>query len=378
MSEDTAVQAWEDQALTTMTKHSPCVIFDSHHPKHYLTLRALARRSQAAGIEVVWTARRKDVLIDLIRQDGHEPIVLTAAQSGVARKLGELAAYDWKLARLALRLRPQALVGKTVSLTHVGRLLGIPSILINDDSAAGNPQFKYLAYPFATRILTSECLGESYGPRQRTYPGLMELAYLHPNVFTPDPEIRRDLGAAPDDRLFVIRLVAHDAYHDVGSAGLSPKLLERLLGRLQPEGRVFLVSERPLPEHLAHLRLPLPANRLHHVLATCDLVIGDGLSVCVEAALLGRPAIVVGSYVGKIAYARTLEERFGLLRGFKPHQEEAIFATVDTLLQPDAVSLWQQRRAEMLAVWHDPTEVYWEELSRFVSIPATAGTQCES
>ncbi len=374
MSEGTSLQVYESQTLAITAKRPPCVIFDSHHPKHYLTMRALARRCLGAGVEVIWTARRKDVLVDLIRQDGHEPFVLTAAQSGFARKLGELAAYDWKLARLALRLRPQALVGKTVSLTHVGRLLGIPSILINDDSAAGNPQFKYLGYPFATRILTSDCLGESYGPRQRTYPGLMELAYLHPNVFRPDPGIRRDLGVAPDARLFVVRLVAHDAYHDVGSAGLSPRLVERLLDRLQREGRVYLVSEAPLPEHLAHLRLPVPQNRLHHVLAACDLVVGDGLSVCVEAALLGRPAIVVGSYVGTIAYARTLEERFGLLHGFKPHDEEAIFATVNSLLRPEAMSIWQQRRAKMLASWSDPTDIYWEELTRVMVAPAQATT----
>ena len=372
MSEGTSLQVCEGQTFAITAKRPPCVIFDSHHPKHYLTMRALARRCLGAGVEVIWTARRKDVLVDLIRQDGHEPFVLTAAQSGFARKLGELAAYDWKLARLALRLRPQALVGKTVSLTHVGRLLGIPSILINDDSAAGNPQFKYLGYPFATRILTSDCLGESYGPRQRTYPGLMELAYLHPNVFKPDPGIRQDLGVAPNTRLFVIRLVAHDAYHDVGVAGLSPRLVERLLHRLQREGRVYLVSETPLPEHLADLRLPVPENRLHHVLAACDLVVGDGLSVCVEAALLGRPSIVVGSYVGKIAYARTLEERFGLLRGFKPHEEEAIFATVNSLLRPEAMSLWQERRAKMLDVWIDPTDIYWEELTRVMVASAQA------
>jgi uncharacterized protein len=370
MSDGTSAPTWDDRTLTTTAKRAPCVIFDCHHPKHYLSVRALARRCLAAGVEVIWTARRKDVLVDLIRQDGHEPHVLTAAQSGVVRKLGELAAYDFKLARLALRVRPRALVGKTVSLTHVGRLLGIPSILINDDSAAGNPQFKYLAYPFATRILTAECLGESYGPRQRTYPGLMELAYLHPNVFTPDPGIRQDLGLAPDDRLFIVRLVAHDAYHDVGSAGLSPRLVERLLARLQQEGRVFLVSEAPLPDHLAHLHLPIPANRLHHVLAASDLVIADGPTVAVEAALLGRPAIVVSTYVKKVRYTRILEERFGLLCRVEPSEEEALFGAVDERLRPRAVSLCQQRRSEMLTVWSDPTDIYWEELNRFILFPA--------
>jgi predicted glycosyltransferase len=370
MSEGASAPAFETRPLAVAAAPAPRVIFDSHHPKHYLAVRALAGRCRAYGVEAVLTGRKKDVLIDLIRQDGQEPIVLTSAQSGVVRKLGELAVYDWKLARLAMRLRPLALVGKTVSLTHVGRLLGIPSILINDDSAEQNPQFKYLGYPFATRVLTSESLGESYGPRQRSYPGLMELAYLHPKVFTPDPDIRRELGVAPEARIFVLRLAAHDAYHDVGCTGLPPLVVERLVDRLQRAGQVFLVSEAALPDRLARLRLPVPANRLHHVLAASDLVVGDGLSVCVEAALLGRPAIVVGSYVGKIAYAEVLEKRFGLLHGFKPDQGEAIFATLESLLQPEALETWQRRRAKMLDVWADPTNVYWEELSRFLAAPA--------
>ena len=88
-----------------------------------------------------------------------------------------------------------------------------------------------------------------------------------------------------------------------------------------------------------------------------------------------HPAIVVGSYVGKIAYARILEERFGLIRGFKPHQETEVFSTVESLLRPEAANLWQQRYAEMLTVWHDPTEVYWEELCRLA--PAVEGMRAQ-
>ena len=135
------------------------------------------------------------------------------------------------------------------------------------------------------------------------------------------------------------------------------------------KGQVFLVSEAPLPRNLQSLRLPVPANRLHHVLAASDLVIGDGLSVCVEAALLGRPAVVVGTYVGKLSYANMLEEHFGLLRGFQPHQEKGLLAAVESLLEPEALNLWRQRRAKMLDEWADPTDIYWEELRRFMILP---------
>ena len=341
----------------------PCVIFDCHHPKHFLAIRRVGDLCRAQGIEPIWTIQDKDVLAALIREHGYEPRVLATAQKTLLQKLLELAVYDWRLARLALARRPLALIGKTISLAHVGWLLGIPSILINDDSAKANPQFRYLGYPLASRILTASCLGEDYGPRQRNYEGLMELAYLHPNAFTPDPTIRTELGVGPDERIFVIRLAAFDAYHDVGCRGLSAPLLETVLTRLAPHGRTFIVAEQELTGALAQYRLPVAASRLHHVLAASDLVLGDGLTVCVEAALLGVPAIAVGSYIGKHAYSNMIEERFGLMYGFTPERESDLLACFESLLTRPAVKAeWRGKREAMLRAWGDPTEVYWEEL----------------
>ncbi|MDJ0949737.1 MAG: DUF354 domain-containing protein [Alphaproteobacteria bacterium] len=341
----------------------PRVIFDSHHPKHYLTVRRLARRCEAHGIDVVWTAREKDVLVDLMRADGNDPHVLTTGRRGLVGKLGELVQYDYKLARLAREMRPFALMGKAVSLAHVGRLLGIPSLLINDDSAAANPQYRYLGFPFAHRILTAECLGETYGRRQRTYPGLMELAYLHPDAFTPDPAIRTELGVAPDTRIFLIRLVAMDAYHDVRQQGISRSLLDRVIEILRPHGQIYIVAESELPEDLTEFRLPCGAERLHHVLAECDLVLGDGPTVPVEAALLGRPAFAFSSYIPKNAYVRELERRFGLICGYTPGNEAGFLCRFARVLEdPASLQQWAERRQAMLAEWSDPTDVYWEEL----------------
>ncbi len=341
----------------------PCVIFDSHHPKDFLALRRLGERCNKHGIRTIWTVQDKDVLVDLVRQFGVDPVVLARAQNGLIRKLGELAVYDCKLARLAQRERPLALIGKTVSLTHVGFLLRIPSLLINDDSAAANPQYRYLACPFATRIITAECLKEDYGRRQRLYSGLMELAYLHPNAFTPDPTIRRELGVGEAERLFLIRLAAFEAYHDLGARGLSKEMIDAALKRLDRLGRTFIVSEAPLTGKLARYRLPVAASRLHDVIAACDLVLGDGLTVCVEAALLGVPAIAVGSYIGKHTYSEMIENEFGLMFGFKPDSQEDFFACLDGLLErADLRPEWARRRDEMLKRWDDPTDTYWDEL----------------
>jgi uncharacterized protein len=340
-----------------------CVIFDSHHPKDFLAISRVSALCRDHGIEPIWTIQDKDVLATLVREHGYEPHILATAQKTLPRKLAELVVYDWRLACLALRRRPLALIGKTVTLAQVGWLLGIPSLLINDDSAAANPQYRYLAYPFATRVITAECLDEDYGAKQRSYPGLMELAYLHPNAFTPDPAIRDELGVARDDRLFLIRLSAFDAYHDFGGRGLNRHLLEEVIRRLEARGRVFIVSETPLTGDLARFRLPTAASRLHHVIAACNLVLGDGLTVCVEAALLGVPAIAVGSYIGKHTYSAMIEKRFGLMFGFRPERKVDFLLCLERLLdEPGIRDEWRRRRAVMLEQWCDPTDIYWDEL----------------
>lgn len=349
---------------------SPRVIFDSHHPKHYLLLRQLGRKCEEGGVSVVWAARDKDVLVDLMREDGIEPVVLTIGRRGLVRKFGELAEYDWKLLRLARSMRPVALMGKTISLTHVGRLLGIPSILVNDDSAKSNPQFRYLGYPFATRIVTPECLNEHYGAKHRTFPGLLHLAYLHPDVFTPDPAIRGELGVPEGTRLFLVRLAAFDAYHDVVLKGFSRDLVDKTIKQLSRHGQVFISSEAPLPDDLERYRLPIPASRLHHFLSACDLVVGDGLSVCMEAALLGTPAVALGSYV--VSHSpnetwRVVEREYGLIRGFLPEQGREYLEYLEELAnREDLREVWMTRRRAMLRELSDPTEVLWQELCRFV------------
>lgn len=349
---------------------APRVIFDSHHPKHYLLLRQLGRRCEARGISVVWTARDKDVLVDLMREDGIDPVVLTTARGRLVRKLGELAEYDWKLLRLARSTRPAALMGKTISLTHVGRLLGIPSILVNDDSARSNPQFRYLGNPFATRIVSPDCLNEHYGTKHRTFPGLLHLAYLHPDVFTPDPSIRGELGVPAGSRLFLVRLAAFDAYHDVVLKGFSRDLVDATIKQLSGRGQVFISSEAPLPDDLERYRLPILASRLHHFLAACDLVVGDGLSVCVEAALLGTPAIALGSYVASHSPNETwrvLQRDYGLIQGFTPEEGARYLTCLRDMIGCETLARdWAARREAMLRDLIDPTEVLWQELGRFV------------
>lgn len=348
-----------------MTK--PCVIFDCHHPKHYLALRQLGSKCSENGVNVIWTAREKDVLVDLMRRDGNFPFVMTRAKQGLLRLFGELVTYDFKLLKLANKKKPAVLMGNSISIAHVGKLLKIPSLLINDDDAKANPQYPILGYPFASRIITPDCLKENYGKKHRFYPGLHELAYLHPKVFHPDPEIRSKLNVSLDSKIFLIRTVALAASHDVGEQGLSRETVEHLVSVLSKKGVVFISSENELTGDLAAYRFPLSSSKLHDMLAECDLFIGDSQTMAAEAAIVGTPSIRMNSFVNRIAYLNELEDRFDLTYGYKPDQKNEMLARVERIVNDtESKNIWRKKRDNMLRFWQDPTDVFWDELCRFI------------
>ncbi len=348
-----------------MTKTS--VIFDCHHPKHYLALRQLGSWCSESGIKVIWTAREKDVLVDLMRSDGNIPFVMTRSKRGLLGLFGELVTYDFKLLKLANKKKPAVLMGNSISIAHVGKLLKIPALLINDDDAKANPQYPLLGYPFATRIITPDCLKENYGKKHRSYPGLHELAYLHPKVFHPDPAIRAKLNIPHGKKIFLIRTVALAASHDVGEQGLSREIVEQLVSFLSTKGVVFISSEIELTGGLAAYRFPLPSSMLHDMLAECDLFIGDSQTMAAEAAIVGTPSIRMNSFVNRIAYLDELEDRFDLTYGYKPDQINEMLARIELIVKDsESKHAWRRKRDKMLRSWVDPTAVFWDELCRFI------------
>lgn len=348
------------------TQRRPLAIFDSHHPKHYLALRQLGRRCADAGIDVLWSLRDKDVTAQLVAQDGYKPHILTRAKDGWLGRLSELFAYDWKLCGLIRRHRPFALIGNTFSVAHAGLLTRTPSIVINDDDKWTNPQYPLLAYPFATRVVLPECMPENWGRKTRHYRGLHELAYLHPDTFRPDPDVRARLGVGPDEKLFVLRLVANTATHDIGLEGFSRSTLDRLIERLSRDGKVLISSEAPLPDDLKPLAVPLSASAFHHVVAASDLIVTDGNTVAAEAAVLGVPSIRMTGLTPR-SYLIMLEKEFRLTFGYSPNDVDAFHERLEQLLTaPNIGAEWHQRRLAMLETLQDPTPVFWDELSRFL------------
>jgi uncharacterized protein len=308
------------------------VLFDIVHPAHVHFFKHMLTGLSKRGHETRIVAREKDVTTALLDRLGfpYDTVGRSAKKSlfGMGR---ELLNRDVALAKVAFKFKPDMIVTRNPAGAQTGRLLGIPSIFDTDDGKAAGIHF-WSAAPFAHVITTPDCTEEDYGKRHVKYPGYKQTAYLHPNHFTPDRSVLSSLGVAPGERYFIVRFVAMVASHDVGEGGLPLAAKRELIEKLRARGKVFLSSEDQLPEELAHMKFPLPADKLHDALAFADLIVGDSQTVAAEAAVLGTPSLRVSSWTGRLAYLTELEKRYGLTFAYHPNNAADLLAHVDRWL----------------------------------------------
>ncbi|MCP4958948.1 MAG: DUF354 domain-containing protein [Actinomycetia bacterium] len=342
------------------------VLFDVVHPAHVHFYRNLIGELGAAGDDLVVVSRHKDVTVELLDrlEIEHVPIG-TPGGAGRVGQASELMTRDAKLARLVRSFRPDLVCTRNPSGVHaaLARRSTI-SIFDTDDGAAAGLHYRLAS--IADVITMPDALTPTRPARTHQYPSYKALAYLHPDRFTPDPGIRVELGVG-DEPLFIIRLVAMAASHDHGESGLDAVTRRGLVEMLASRGRLFISSESVLPAELEQYQIPLGPDRLHDLLATADLYVGDSQTVATEAALLGTPTLHVSSWSRRLDLLVELEDRFGLLRSFTPDDTQ-ILAVADGLsADPSQVRLqWKEGRDRMLAERIDLTSWYLDLMRALV------------
>ena len=344
-------------------------LIDVLHPAHVHFFHHFIRECEAAGHGVFITARRKEVALDLLEAYGHPYRLISSQGKKKIDLLWELLLRNRALAEAALEFRPDALLGiMGISIAAVGRKLGIPSYVFYDTENATISN--WLTFPRATEVITPSCYAKRVRGKHVTYPGYQELAYLHPDRFSPDPGIRVALGLAEGERFVLVRFVSWGASHDVFHRGFSPEGKLRLVEKLGKHVRVFISSEGPLPAGLEALRLPIPPHWVHHADAFADLLVGESATMASEAAVLGTPAIFC-SPVGR-GYTDEEERRYGLVRSVR-REEEAMLAAEEVLGRDSAEMKLEcaERRRRMLEEKVDVTAWMLEHLG--VALPRRRG-----
>ena len=102
---------------------------------------------------------------------------------------------------------------------------------------------------------------------------------------------------------------------------------------MDPHGKVYITSERPLGAEFEPYRIAINPLDIHHVMAFADLYLGDSQTMAAEAGVLGVPFVRFNDFVGRIGYLNELENKYKLGFGIKPDEEEKLYQTVQALLE---------------------------------------------
>lgn len=339
------------------------IVITIQHPAHVHFFKNIIQMLERDSHQVHVFARVKDLVPYLLEQYSIDYKLLADEPSSPREIPLTQLRYELKLLRECRRINPDlmmAIGGPGVA--HVGTLCGATTFLFTDTEHA-RFQLK-LGVPFADRVYTCDSFTTDLGANQRRYDGLHELAYLHPNWYEPDSEIRSTYDIDPDRKLAVVRTISWDAVHDIGHSGFDR--IETLISELESEDiQVFLSAEGDLPSHLDPYQVTVPPQEMHDLLYHADLLIGESGTMTLESAVLGTPAVFVSSFTAGVL--EELNSEYNLVH--VPAGNNRIHGTVACarrLLEKDP-EIWQQRRQQLLADKVDTTEFIHTEIQQLTA-----------
>jgi len=236
--------------------------------------------------------------------------------------------------------------------TFTARLLKVPDITFNDTECTTNAALyamRNLTYQFTDVFVTPSSFRQELGSKHLKVESYKELAYLHPNHYTPDASVFNLLGISRSHDYSVLRFSALDCSHDLSVRRLTDADKIALVRELSAYGEVFILSETDVPKQIREHVLTVPNRRIHDVLYYASLFITDTQTMATEAALLGTPTIRSNAFVGDcdVGAFIELEREFQLL--FNLTTADEVAAKAAQLIQdPHAKEDWQKKRDRLL------------------------------
>jgi hypothetical protein len=267
------------------------ILIDIGHPAHVHYFKNFARIMLSKGNDILFVCRDKEFEIDLLNANGFEFISLGKHYKSIRGKIFGLLKFDFKMLRISLKFKPDLFLSAgSMYAAHVSFLIGKPHIAIEDSE---NMEQIRLYKPFTKLILTPDAIPQKYGKKQIRFNGFHQSAYLHPNYFKRNLNLKKEIGVPLNGKVFLLRLVALNASHDVNLNSIDKKNLNFLINFLKEKGHLFISSEKPLPKDLEKYRLQILPEKIHSFLSICDLVIGESGAMTNESAYLGIPNILI-------------------------------------------------------------------------------------
>ncbi|HEX6429253.1 MAG TPA: DUF354 domain-containing protein [Niastella sp.] len=268
------------------------ILIDINHPAHVHYFRNFYEIMTSMGHHILVVSRNKEIEHSLLKLYAIPFVDRGKGKAGRFGKFLYLMYADIKLFLLARKFKPDLFLNFLHPYpSHVAALLGKTSLVFSDTEHA--TLHHKLTVPFATKILTPSCYRIDLGKKHIRFNSFMELCYLHPNYFHPDPSILTTLNVCEGEKFVIVRFVSWEAVHDFSHSGMTIENKRKAVLALSEHARVFISAESKLPDDLEKFRIKIPFNKMHDALYYASLLFGESATMASEAAVLGTPSIFV-------------------------------------------------------------------------------------
>jgi len=322
------------------------ILIDIGHPAHIHLFKNFAWEMQEKGHKILFTCKDRECILQLLKVYGFVYVNFGKHYKGAGAKIFGLIKNELQMFNTAIQFKPD------LFLSHGSAIAAFTSFLLHKPHISFEDTFNMeqvrLYLPFTDVVLTGDYPHPSLGKKEIKYPGYHELAYLHPNVFTPDENVLKELGVEKNEEYALIRFVAWNATHDIGHRGFSKETKIKLVTELSKYIKVFISSEGDLPEELKGFQIKIKPENMHNALYYAQLLVGESATMASECAMVGTPAIYINnSHFGSL----DSQAEYGLVHLFSEDelaQEHAIQKAIEIVSKPDIKNEYRERAQKML------------------------------
>lgn len=324
------------------------ILIDIGHPAHIHYFKNLTKILISKENEILFTSRDKEITIELLKHYQFPFHNLGKPYSGFKNKVRGLFTFNHKLLNIAKIFKPDILLSAgSPYAAIVSTLIRRPHISLEDTF---NFEQIRIYLPFTNVVFTGNYDHPSLGKNEIKYDGYHELAYLHPNYFTPDKNILKELNVKENEKYVIIRFVSWQATHDAGHKGISLINKIKAVNEFERFAKVFISSEAELPDELSSYKITIPPHKIHDALAYSTMLFSESATMASECSVIGVPSIFLDN-TGRY-YTKEQEEKYGLVFNYTESEKDqlkAIEKGIELLSTPNTKEEWQKRREKMLA-----------------------------
>lgn len=325
------------------------ILLSIEHPAWAHQFKYMIRELENKGhiIKVVAINKDRDLeLLDLF--DIKYEIISNTSGKNIIEKGIIFLITSLKIFQISKKFKPDIYIGRASPMMSISNFLFRKKHIIFEDSEPSTFCL-FIARFFTDIIFTPICFKKNLGKKQFRINAFKEIFYLHPNYFTANPNVLSELNLSPTDKLIILRFVAWNAHHDIGQSGITIEAKLKMVEELKKFGKIFITSERSMPEELEKYRIPLTIEKIHDLLFFADLFISDSQTMTTEAAILGTPTIRCNSFVGENDMSNfiELEQKYGLIFNYNDI-DKAMNKAIELIQKPGLKEEWKKKRETLL------------------------------